>query len=285
VSRKEKAKQVTRAIKSYARDHQLLDANAIRVIIALERVIARLVSYEPLANHIIFKGGFVLLKTTPSLRFTRDADILASKINKDVLIGNIKRALNQDLDDGLWYGDVEIIDLPLQGKYGACRLRFPFQIGDPKKGKDHKLSRVHIDIGFSDKLLIQPEEQKLEAILDYENAISWKIYPLEFTLAEKLHAFCERGSGNSRAKDLYDITLIFSLCSNKSDMKNAIVKTFENRDLKLPQSLFSFAKSMNLTTLKSAWTNVFVLNNKPNFDDLWKKLLKTLKEIDEILIM
>lgn len=284
MSRHEKAKLVRRAIKDYAREHKLLDTNSVRVIVALERVIARLIKHKDLTKHIIFKGGFVLLKTTPSLRFTRDADLLANQINKEKLINLIKEALQQDLDDGLWFGEVEAQDLPLQGKYGACRLRFPFQIGDPQEGKGHKLSRVHIDIGFSDKLTIKPEEQNLKAILDYENPVSWKIYPKEFTLAEKLHAFCERGSGSSRAKDLYDITLIYSLCEDKVAVREAIVQTFQNRDLDLPESFSQVAKSLNLTVLKAAWPNVFVISEKPEFGALWEEFVETLLQIDQILL-
>ena len=68
---------ILRKIKALASRDSRLSINELRVIIALERAIARL-EYEPiLAEHLVFKGGLVLLKSFDSLRFTRDADALA----------------------------------------------------------------------------------------------------------------------------------------------------------------------------------------------------------------
>jgi predicted nucleotidyltransferase component of viral defense system len=282
MSHSEKVKMINRAIRVYTNENDIRDINTVRVIVALERVVARLQSHKKLSKHIIFKGGFVLLKSTPSLRFTRDADILAKKLSKEDLIPLFKEALAQDLKDGMWYGEVEVVDLPLQGKYGACRLKFPFQIGEPKAGKNHKLPRVHVDIGFSDQVSLKPEKQNLNMVLTHESPVSWQIYPLEFTLAEKLHAFCERGSGNSRAKDLYDIALIYPLCENASDLKKAIIQTFQNRDLEIPKSLVKFATSLNLDFLKSAWPNVPVIKEKLSFEETWKNFKSVLWGIDSL---
>lgn len=89
----EKAKQVVRAIKMlHARDDRL-SINELRVVVALERAVARLSQHKELTNHLVFKGGFVLLKNYESLRFTRDADALAVAISKEKLKDHAVAAL------------------------------------------------------------------------------------------------------------------------------------------------------------------------------------------------
>ena len=78
----EKAKQVLRKIKAFSKEQTQFGINEIRVIVALERAIARLTQNKDLDEHLIFKGGFVLLKSYQSERFTRDADALAVNISK-----------------------------------------------------------------------------------------------------------------------------------------------------------------------------------------------------------
>lgn len=81
----EKAKQISRVLKAMLEKEGQFHLNELRVIIALERAIARLSQDKVLAEHLIFKGGFVLLKSFESPRFTRDADALARAIPKEKL--------------------------------------------------------------------------------------------------------------------------------------------------------------------------------------------------------
>jgi hypothetical protein len=79
VTREEKAKEVRRLLKKYAAANPQLSINEIRIILALERATARFVSYPPLAGHLVFKGGFVLLKTAHATR------CLISKLRPPIL--------------------------------------------------------------------------------------------------------------------------------------------------------------------------------------------------------
>ena len=164
----EKAKQITRAMKALIQKDSRYGINEIRVIVALERLIARLSLNRELAGHLIFKGGFVLLKNYESQRFTRDADALATAISKVKLKDLVCAALSIDLDDGLWYGNVQVQELEDQGEYGAYRFDCAFQIGEPDIKKIHKFSRVHLDVGFSDKLPLKPVDQVMPSVLKYE---------------------------------------------------------------------------------------------------------------------
>jgi len=232
----EKEKQITRAMKALARKDSRFNINEVRVIVAIERAIARLSASPDLTEHIVFKGGFVLLKSYESSRFTRDADAIALGLSKEKLITLVRAALNIDLDDGLWFGDIQVQELTEQGEYGAYRFDCAFQVGKPDPKKMHKLSRIHIDIGLSDRLSSKPESQVMPSLLEHEEPVTWKIYPIEDIVAEKLQTLFDRGSANSRAKDVYDLIYLFSRGNNCGPLIAAIKRTFENRGTDLPRS-------------------------------------------------
>ena len=123
MSREEKAKQVSQALKRIAAEDLRLTHNEWRIIFALERAIARLEQHKQLQEHLVFKGGFVLLKTTDTTRFTKDVDALAVSIRRENVPALVQSALIEDLDDGLWYGKAEVKDLEEQGLYPGLYTR------------------------------------------------------------------------------------------------------------------------------------------------------------------
>jgi len=283
MSRAEKAKFVLSALKKIAAVDSRLNHNECRVVIALERAVARLEHNKKLREHLVFKGGFVLLKTTETSRFTRDVDALAVAINRSDTPALVQEALDKDLDDGLWYGHAEVKDLQEQGAYGAYRFIVPFQIGRPSPDhKTRKLSRIHIDIGFSDKLPLKPKKEGMVSILPDVRSISWAVYPPEYILAEKLETFINRASANSRTKDIFDINLLFALCQKPNEMIEAIRKTFQNRKTMLPDSFFKFTKEINHTILRPAWTAVQLMDGSVSFDESWAEFVKNMKKLDLI---
>lgn len=284
MSRAEKAKEISKALKKIATSDTRLNYNEWRVILALERAVARLENHKKLREHLVFKGGFVLLKTTQTSRFTRDVDALAVAITRESVPSLVKAALEKDLEDGLWYGKVEVKELDEQGLYGAYRFIVPFQIGDSSPNhKLKKLSRIHIDVGFSDQLPVKPEKQEMASILTEIKPVTWSVYPIEYILAEKLETFTIRASANSRAKDIFDLNLLFELCKNQKDLKKAILTTFKNRETKLPQSFFEMAEEINLIILKPAWATVQLMEGDISFEEAWNPLLKNLEKLDLLL--
>jgi hypothetical protein len=117
----EKSKEVLRALTRLSQD-SALSLNELRVVLALERIVARIEAHKVLREKLIFKGGFVLLKSFDSTRFTRDLDALAANMQKNKLFSYVKEALSFDLDDGLYYGAPELEDLIDQGQYGGYRI-------------------------------------------------------------------------------------------------------------------------------------------------------------------
>jgi hypothetical protein len=135
MSREKKALQVKNAILKFVRQGGELSANEIRIILALERIVARMNVDPKLGQHLVYKGGFVLMKTLGSLRFTRDLDALGVDLDKKQVEQLVPAALAIDLDDGFWFGDIQVEDIEAQGEYGAFRFNCAYQIGDPPAQK------------------------------------------------------------------------------------------------------------------------------------------------------
>lgn len=278
--------KVSERIRSLSSNSALgLSANQLRIVVAIERAVARLEEDPKLRDHLIFKGGFVLLKTIGSARFTRDLDALAYDIDQDKVPNLARIALAQDLRDELWFVDFQSESIPDQGEYGGLRLNCAFQIGNtpPDPTGIKKLSRLHIDIGFGDTIprtSIKPSD--MPSILD-EGPVSWKVYPLEFIFAEKLQTLIARGSANSRAKDIFDLVEVFPKCSDPARLRSAIREVFLHRRTELPSDLVDFVDRFDLVILKSAWGSVDVARGPQSFEEYWRNLLKTLQRVSRVL--
>ncbi len=266
-----------------AKASKTLSVNDLRMILALERVIARVEIHKKLSKHFVFKGGFVLLKTVNSDRFTRDVDALAISLSRKQVPDLVEEALSQNLGDGLWFGDVKTSDLVNQGPYGGYTFNAAFTIGKTPSAKDPKIkkfSRIRIDVGFGDALDSVPEKQSMPSILASEAPVTWSIYPFEFIFAEKMEALFSRGSNNSRSKDIYDMQLIFGKIRDKKLLRKAIQKTFENRKTPIPESFLATAQEFELAVLKKAWGSVELTTGEEPFDDVWKKFLTVLRSLE-----
>lgn len=283
MSRENIAKKIRAKLNHLALHNSKRTINELRIIVALQRAIARIDQLPELSKHIVFKGGFVLLKTIETERFTRDLDVLARGLTKEEIPPLVKKALKIELNDGMWYGDPTVKTLTAQEPYGGWQFVVPFQIGAPppaNKGGDKKLSRVCIDFGIGDKI---PQDLKpiIMPSISHEDKIEWVVYPLEYIFAEKLEVLFSKGESNSRAKDIYDLGLLFSRINDVQELRSAIKGTFSHRITAIPESFYEAAQTITLNGLKAAWPSVDILGDKPTFEQAWAVLLDCLKAIDQ----
>lgn len=158
-----------------------------------------------------------------------------------------------------------------------------FTIGKTPSAKDPKIkkfSRIHIDIGFGDALESVPEKQSMPSILASEAPVTWSVYPFEFIFAEKMEALFSRGSNNSRAKDVYDMQLIFEKIKDRKLLRKAIQKTFENRETPIPESFLATAQEFELAVLRKAWGSVELSTSRESFDTVWENFLVVLRFLE-----
>jgi predicted nucleotidyltransferase component of viral defense system len=254
--------------------------NELRILLALERIVARLTADKTLDKYLVYKGGFVLMKVLESERFTRDLDALGIGIDKNDIIKLVPKTLEKDLGDGLWFGDIRVESLDSQGEYGAVRFNAAFQIGLPEKKSIGKLSRIHFDVGFGDSIPAKLKPLDSPSILPGEKPVSWKVYPPEYIFSEKLQTLVARGNANSRAKDVYDLVLLFGRCADHAELKEAVEATFATRETPIPPSFHEMAKGLSVRQIEHSWKSVQLETTDLDFQTAWDNLLRMLRDFD-----
>ena len=272
---KEASKYLTRELKKLA-DNSEYSINQLRVQVALERILARVVTNHKLTEKLIFKGGLVLARVYGSSRYTRDIDALGKDADVSWLKDEVVNTLEKDIDDGFWFGNIQIEDLEHQGKYDGLRFDMAFQIGEPKVSKIHKLPRIHFDIGIGDSIGEVVPSLALIPLIKIGEPISWKVYPPEFIYSEKLETLVSRGSESSRAKDYHDLCLLASEVE-MNKLVDAIKVTFTNRATEIPNSFVDFLCSLDFSNILPSWK----AQGLGDFETTLKSLKSKFADIDK----
>lgn len=272
---KEPAKILSRELKKLS-EKSRFNINQLRVLIALERILARITINEYLSEKLIFKGGLVLAKVYGSNRYTRDIDALGQNINYEWLKLEVIQALEKDINDGIWFGDINILELKHQEKYEGLRFDMAFQIGPPKQNKIHKLPRIHLDVGVGDSIGEDVKPSGLQPLIQIGEPISWKVYPPEFIYSEKLETLVKRAAENSRAKDYHDLAILFPIINLKK-LISSIEITFACRKTPVPNSFSDFLKTLDLTTIQASWNS----QGLSDFQHTIDKIQQNFQEIDD----
>jgi len=216
----------------------------------IERMLVRIVNNKGLFDKLVFKGGYVAVKIYSSSRHTRDLDAVLEKGNIKQTVEFVKEAVSTDLNDGTWFLFEDEIDLETQNEYGGIRLVFRAGIGQMLKNVK-RAQLVNLDIGYGDPITPEPIKTKIASILE-GNEISWRVYPVETTVAEKLHAIVARQSFNSRSKDIFDLHILLPKC-NVETLRKAITATFEYRKEAIPNSFSSLLENIDTSILEAGW--------------------------------
>lgn len=250
----------------------------VLTIFLLERATVRLVADAKLAEHLIFKGGYVGVRVYNSPRYTTDLDALLSGIDKVDAANRIKVSLAQDLNDGVWftYSGVETIET--QGEYGGIRFIYRSGLGDPPP-RLNLAQIVHIDIGTGDPVTPSPRAIATPLTLG-GGELSWLVYPIETILAEKLHSLVTIGDRNSRSKDVFDVHM-FLPQATPAALRQALAATFAFRGDALPANISETLRALDTTTLKRGWTAAMLsLQDPPTFEVALSNVIKRMAQLE-----
>lgn len=259
-----------------------IDPNRLRALFAIERLVARLESNKRLSDSLTYKGGFVLVKTIDTDRFTRDLDALVHSLSHAQAQKMILDAIQTDLNDGIVFGDPHIIEIETTGDYGGLRIDLCFQLDvrSLEAQNVRKLSRVHLDVGFGSKLPVNILRTDMPSVTEDEKyQVSWSVYPLEFIFAEKLQALVMLGKANSRAKDIYDMWRISELQQDQAALISAIRKVFSERKTDLPDNLAKFVENLDTLVLRNAWKSVLFHEVTLTFEGTLEALIRFLRQL------
>ena len=231
-SKKDLPASIHQRLLNLARD-QNRPLNELLQYFTIERFLFRL-SRTDHRNKFILKGAQMLrVWNAPAVRPTMDIDLLGKVENDIEILKNIIRdCCSIDADDGVIFDTASVSAAPirLHAEYEGIRITATGHLGNIKLS-------LQIDIGFGDIIIPAPIEIRFPGLLDLETPVLLGYTP-ESTIAEKFQAIVALDMVNTRMKDFYDIWLLLTtLDLDKTNLRNAVLSTFDRRHTKLPRQI------------------------------------------------
>ncbi len=217
--------QLKGKIRNLAKEKDL-HAQEILQIYMFERILERL-SLSPYKKNFILKGGLLISSMIGiSERTTKDMDTTAKGIDMDEV--NIERIIKEILDidvgDGIIFQFEKIEPIREDDDYNNFRVHFVAEYGKIR-------NKMKMDITTGDEITPAAIRYSFHTMFDNKD-IEVYAYNLETILAEKYETIIRRGIESTRARDFYDLYVLFHLFRddiNPEHFKLAIEHTSKKR--------------------------------------------------------
>ncbi|CAN7680866.1 nucleotidyl transferase AbiEii/AbiGii toxin family protein [Variovorax paradoxus] len=207
------------------------DFNLTLTRYGLERLLYRL-SVSPHAANYLLKGAllFSLWYDQPH-RPTRDADLLGfGPDDVDTAVSAFREICQIEVDDGIAFDTASVRGSVIRKEagYGGVRIDLLAKL-------DGARLALQVDIGFGDAVTPAPEPVSYPVLLEDLSAPQLRAYPKYTVVAEKFHAVCLLGMGNTRMKDYFDLwVLLTEGALEATELRRAVHATFARRQLAVP---------------------------------------------------
>lgn len=262
------SEQLKGAIRNAAKDMNL-HAQEVLQIFMFERLIERL-SVSAYRENFILKGGLLIASMIGiGERTTMDMDttVQGLPMEEGNMVRIIKEILAIDVEDGIAFEYVDTQPIREEDEYSNYCIIIRANYGKMKVP-------MKIDITTGDEITPRQIDYSYQFMFE-DKRVLVKAYPLETIIAEKYETIIRRNIGNTRARDFYDLYMLYNL---KTDMirwdilKQAIIATATKRnsleDLKDYIEIIEEMKESDY--LVGIWNNYQSANTytgKVNFND------------------
>lgn len=203
-----------------------VDFNTLLRLYMYDRFLERL-SKSKYRDNFVLKGGFYLSTLFGvENRATMDIDTAFrnASFDKETIIKMINKIVSIKIDDNAKLSYLGIESIRDEYEYGGFRVTIQVEYETMKQS-------FHIDIVTGDPITPKEIRYKYLPLLgDYY--VDLYAYNMETVLAEKIETMLNRLELNGRARDFYDIYLIYKKewqNINKDHFRKAIDKTFTKR--------------------------------------------------------
>ena len=245
--------QLKGAIRNLAKKKGI-HAQEVLQIFMFERIIERL-SASPYKDRFILKGGLLISAILGvAERTTMDMDTTVKGLPMDEQ--NIRKAiseiLNQPVDDGIEFQLLDLTPIREDDEYENFRASIQAAYGKMK-------IPMKIDITTGDEITPKEIQFSYPFLFD-DRRVMVKAYTQETILAEKYETIIRRNVGNTRARDFYDLHLLYRLYRENADwnlLKQAVLATAKKRD--------------SLSVLQDTKRILLALEESTVLLDLWKR--------------
>ena len=258
-----------------------VNANSLLQMCLFEGILEKS-SKSKYKNHFILKGGLLISSLIGvEMRSTLDMDttIKGLPMNEENISKILQELLEINIDADIEYRLVKLERIRTEDFYEDFSATISCRYGKIN-------TNLNIDITTGD--IITPKEVQYfyEKILE-EGSISILTYTIETIIAEKFETISSRNITTTRARDFYDLYMLYNLYKRKIDkniLQEAIKLTSQQRDsyslvLQYKEIVKLFYQS---DSLKNLWTK-YVQNNSYAKDISFNDTISIYEEIGSIL--
>ena len=274
------AEQIKGAIRNISKEKGV-NPNSLLQMCLFEGILEKL-SKSKYRENFILKGGLLISSLIGvDMRSTMDMDttIKGIPVNEETITRIINEILAIEIDLEISYKLIKLTPIRNADVYEDFSASIECKFGKIN-------ARLNIDITTGDVITPREIKYSYSRILD-EGTIPIIIYTIETILAEKFETISSRNITTTRARDFYDLYMIYNMYNNKINQEilgEAIVKTARQRgSLKAIRQYKEIVELFKINgTIKNIWDRY--AKNNPYIKDI--KFLDTVevyKKIGNIL--
>lgn len=246
-----------------------VNANSLLQMCLFEGILEK-ISKSKYKNHFILKGGLLISSLIGvEMRSTLDMDttIRGLPMNEENISKILHEILEITIDADIVYRLIKLERIRKEDLYEDFCATITCRYGKIN-------ANLNIDITTGDIITPKEIQYSYEKILE-EGSISILTYTIETIIAEKFETISSRNITTTRARDFYDLYMLYKLYKSKIDrnvLKEAITLTSQHRNsfslvLQYKEIVKLFYQS---NSLKNLWDK-YIQNNpyakEISFDD------------------
>lgn len=217
-------------LKGYLRNlakEKKISAQELLQVFMFERLIERL-SMSEYRDNLVLKGGLLvasLIGIDERTTMDMDTTIVGYPVTEESMEALIKDILAVKLDDGIQFKYIGLTPIRKNDDYSNYTITLEARY-------EGILVPLKIDVTTGD--VITPSKVAYDYYLSFEDkTVLIYSYPLETIFAEKLETILSRNVTNTRARDFYDLYLLYNTKWDKVNLnvlKEALIATAINRE-------------------------------------------------------
>ena len=274
------AEQIKGAIRNISKEKGV-NPNSLLQMCLFEGILEKL-SKSKYRENFILKGGLLISSLIGvDMRSTMDMDttIKGIPVNEETITRIINEILDIEIDLEISYKLIKLTPIRNADVYEDFSASIECKFGKIN-------ARLNIDITTGDVITPREIKYSYSRILD-EGTIPIITYTIETILAEKFETISSRNITTTRARDFYDLYMIYNMYTNKINQEilgEAIVKTARQRGaLKAIRQYREIVELFKInSTIKNIWDK-YAKNNKYIKDIKFSDTVEVYEKIGNIV--
>ena len=274
------AEQIKGAIRNISKEKGV-NPNSLLQMCLFEGILEKL-SKSKYRENFILKGGLLISSLIGvDMRSTMDMDttIKGIPVNEETITRIINEILAIEIDLEISYKLIKLTPIRNADVYEDFSASIECKFGKIN-------ARLNIDITTGDVITPREIKYSYSRILE-EGTIPIITYTIETILAEKFETISSRNITTTRARDFYDLYMIYNMYNNKINQEilgEAIVKTARQRgSLKAIRQYKEIVELFKInSTIKNIWDR-YAKNNLYTKDIKFSDTVEVYEKIGNIL--